>query len=493
MYENYERRVKDFVIDMTNPDSIIERKDVTEKITNTREEIMNELFAKYPEKKKPLVFRGYINEHDRIKDTIKNNKYLYYLPDYEKIKQERKKIKNLSSSSSPIKNNLNYKKISNIMKHSSLDKKDIKEKRKIINENIKISSQKNLDEKHLVNKIQDNTNEKLISQPTMRYKPRTDLERVYDALNTYNFNTVEKSRDIIERQLKSINLYDYKRPGDSNNNEDKTGKENYIKNYKNRSNLVSKSVRNGKRKKPFDLYKKSTLYYNPKNYEYKPWQRKEDLNNEAYNLLSPYHYKTHFKAAEEIAESNYKYDKNNYSVFLLPNLLPNYYTKKPLHTDLNNKEEEDPFKFGEDDNSSEPSEDYEELDKNYNPIIQKSKKISDPETMKILSKIAFKKKKTDYDNFDYRNGEDDEKNIRKLKKEKGSKNYAENNNVIIGDKLYFKNTQFDKITSKILDMCNVYSNKSKFNNTVHKSKGGKTMITQGMTVGEFEKKYGLKE
>ena len=42
-------------------------------------------------------------------------------------------------------------------------------------------------------------------------------------------------------------------------------------------------------------------------------------------------------------------------------------------------------------------------------------------------------------------------------------------------------------------MCNVYSNKSKFNNTVHKSKGGKTMITQGMTVGEFEKKYGLKE
>ena len=113
--------------------------------------------------------------------------------------------------------------------------------------------------------------------------------------------------------------------------------------------------------------------------------------------------------------------------------------------------------------------------------------------MKILSNIAFKKKKNEYDNFDYRNVEDGDKNIRKLKDKKGSKNYAENNNVIIGDKLYFKNTQFDKITSKILDMCKVYSNKSKFNNTVHKSKGGKTMITQGMTVGEFEKKYRLKE
>ena len=364
MYENYEKRVKDFVIDMTNPDSIIERKDVTEKITNTREEIMNELFAKYPEKKKPLVFRGYINEHDRIEDTIKNNKYLYFLPDYEKIKQEKKKLKTLNKSSSPINKNLNYKKITNIMKPPSLDKKDIKEKRKIINGNYKISSHKNLEEMHLVNKIQDDTNDKLISQPTMRYKPRTDLERVYDALNTYNFNTVEKSRDIIERQLKSINLYDYKRPGDSLNNEDKMGKENYIKNYNTRSNLVSKSVRNGTKKRPFDLYKKSTLYYNPKNYEFKPWQRKEDLNNEAYNLLSPYHYKTHFKAAEEIAESNYKYDKKNYSVFLLPNLLPNYYAKKPLTTDLNTKEEEDPFKFGEDDNLSEQSEDYEELDKN---------------------------------------------------------------------------------------------------------------------------------
>ena len=90
MYRNYENRVKEFVLDMTNPHSIIEHKDVTEKITNTREELMNEQFADDPEKKKPLVFRGYLTEADRIRDTIKNNKYLYYLPDYEKIKKEKK-------------------------------------------------------------------------------------------------------------------------------------------------------------------------------------------------------------------------------------------------------------------------------------------------------------------------------------------------------------------------------------------------------------------
>ena len=38
----------------------------------------------------------------------------------------------------------------------------------------------------------------------MRYKPRTDLERVYDVLNGYNYDA--KSRDIIESQLKNINI-----------------------------------------------------------------------------------------------------------------------------------------------------------------------------------------------------------------------------------------------------------------------------------------------
>jgi hypothetical protein len=93
---------------------------------------MNELFANNPEKKRPLVFRGYITEADRIKDTVKNNKYLYYLPDYEKIKKERKKLK---ESSSPT----NTSKYSKILKSSSLDKNDINEKNKLINKNIKIT------------------------------------------------------------------------------------------------------------------------------------------------------------------------------------------------------------------------------------------------------------------------------------------------------------------------------------------------------------------
>ena len=470
MYKNYEKRVKDFVIDMTNPETIIEHKDITEKITNTRTELINEQFANNPEKNRPLIFRGYTTEADRIKDVIKNHRFLYYLPDYEKIKQERKKMKKLSYDKNGKKNR-NYG--ADIIEKNNINK--------ILNEKYGLnnpdSSNKNL------------TNSKTtISQPTMRYKPRTDLERVYDALNGYNYD--QASRDIIERQLKSINLYDFKKNTNTLNEQGKT--EGGL--FK-RPRFLSKSLqRKGKkRKKVHSLYKMNNVYYNPNKSIYKPWQRREDLNTEAYGFLSSYHYKNHFKAAEEIAESNYRANKGNNnpnSVFLLPNLLPKYY-KPRIKTENNIEEKEDPFKFGEDDSSSEYSADYEDFEKNYNPIIQKEKTSGDPKTMEILTKIAFRQKKGLMPS-DYKSEQEDQKIVRKIKKP-GNKNYTEDNNVIINNKLYYKNSQFDQITHKVLEMCNIYSPKSKFNNIVHKSKGGKTMITKGMTVGEFDKKYNIME
>ena len=472
MYRNYEKRVKDFVIDMTNPESIIEHKDITEKVINTRAELINERFADNPEKNRPLVFRGYISEADRIKDVIKQNKYLYYLPDYEKIKQEKKRLKALSQDNNASKtidqNNLNRVLNSKYAINNDTERYSINNPENI---NASKSSKKNT-----------------IFQPTMRYKPRTDLERVYDILNGYNYN--QASRDIIERQLKSINLYDYKK-----NSINEGGKEE--SRILKRPRFLSKSLqrKTKKRKNVNSLYKMNHVYYNPDKSSYKPWQRREDLNTEAYGFLSSYHYKTHFKAAEEIAESDYKANNkgnnNLNSVFLLPNLLPKYYKPRSIKTENNMEEREDPFKFGEDNSSSENSEEYEDFDKNYNPIIHKPKTVGDPKTMEILTKIAFRQKKGT-GQMDFKNEQEEQKIVRKIKKT-GNKNYTEDNNVIINNKLYYKNTQFDQISHKILEMCNIYSPKSKFNNTVHKSKGGKTMITKGMTVGEFEKKYNIQE
>ena len=208
-----------------------------------------------------------------------------------------------------------------------------------------------------------------------------------------------------------------------------------VTNFIFKKSIVSKSINSNKRRKYYDLlYKSNKLYYNLSSESYKSWQRREDLNNEAYSLLGSYHYKTHFKAAEENTESNYKYNKinkNQNSVFLLQNLLPNYYNSKIIRTEGDSDEKEDPLKFKEDQNSSDQSEDYKEFDKNYNPIKQRNKTKSDPEKMKILSEIAFNQKKNSFDYNLKKNEKKEKRVVRKVKTKKGNNSYAEENNIFI--------------------------------------------------------------
>ncbi len=46
-------------------------------------------------------------------------------------------------------------------------------------------------------------------QPSMRFRPRTELERIYDSVNKYSFGRADK--EIINEQLKSLDLYDTKK------------------------------------------------------------------------------------------------------------------------------------------------------------------------------------------------------------------------------------------------------------------------------------------
>jgi hypothetical protein len=39
-------------------------------------------------------------------------------------------------------------------------------------------------------------------QPVMKFAPRTEFERIYDTLNSYNFGSVDK--DLIQEQLKTL-------------------------------------------------------------------------------------------------------------------------------------------------------------------------------------------------------------------------------------------------------------------------------------------------
>ena len=80
MYKNYENRVKDFILDMNNPKTKIEIKEYEERINNPKTEMSEE-----KEIQKPFIFKGYTTEEDRIKDSVKRNRYLFNLPDYDEI------------------------------------------------------------------------------------------------------------------------------------------------------------------------------------------------------------------------------------------------------------------------------------------------------------------------------------------------------------------------------------------------------------------------
>ena len=52
-------------------------------------------------------------------------------------------------------------------------------------------------------------------------------------------------------------------------------------------------------------------------------------------------------------------------------------------------------------------------------------------------------------------------------------------------------TLINNMAKKILNDCKVYVRKSKFNNSSLKAKSGKTMITNGMSIEDFENKYNV--
>ena len=501
MYKNYEKRVKDFITEMANPSSQIVITDITEKVENCRQELMNE-----SKMQKPFIFKGYTTEQDRINDTIRNHKLLFNLPDYpENTSKSKSKDKDNSLNDRPPKINFHISENEN-EKNKTISATP----NKLPNPNLSLDATKNKGRIKYNYKKRMSTTEKnqikalikkdSILQPQMRFTARTDLERVYDVLNGDYIKRNE--REIIERQLKHIRLYDYKKPkellkGDDYNEEDLEEK---IKTEKslNKEKKKNKNIKN--------IYGPSNVYYDAKNNSSKTWARKDNLNLEARGLLSSYHIKTHFKATEEISEykSNNKNNAKD-SCFLLPHLLPKNYRYQILNTDGNNSafssinnvnsksvknrkildysKLEDTRKLFNFDKDNEKDEINDKNDERYynhvnNPILLGNKLNVDSDSIKALSKIAFKPVLNEHDD----SNENNEINV------------ANNANDKDNDRNKNKNddtNNLNQIAKKILNECNVYSQKSKFNNSSHKSKGGKTMITKGMTVEEFENKYKL--
>jgi hypothetical protein len=123
-----------------------------------------------------------------------------------------------------------------------------------------------------------------IVQPSMRFKPRTDLERIYDTINTYSYGKANKS--IIDKQLRQLDLNVSKR-----NHEDELEFEeipDYTKTNFAKQRIKTQDEKMTEKRQQIKDQRKET-----KNKIY----RKFVDNSEARNLMSELHYKTHFKGA----------------------------------------------------------------------------------------------------------------------------------------------------------------------------------------------------
>ena len=496
MYKNYENRVKEFIRDMANPSNQIVIKDITEKVDNCRLELMNE-----SKLQKPFVFKGYISEIDRINDTVKNNRLLFNLPDYPEEKKDKTKNKNSNDNLKPkIDFHINDNKKTldeekgkdkdNEYENNRYRSLELSKKEKISPENYKKKFKRKLSVTER-NQIKDLVKKDSILQPQMRFRARTDLERIYDALNGDYMR--KGDREVIERQLKYINLYNYKKPKEIlREDAEDYNNDNYQVKSINESQSVSprkKGIRN--------IYKPAHIYYDARINNRKRWARKDNLNTEAKEILNSYHIKTHFKATEEIAEYNSPTKKKlNESCFLLPHLYENDRNnnkEKKIFKPIKKKEIDyskmeyttELFKFEEEHEKDVIDEDEKSKECNEritinNPILRGNRIKFDAHSMEALSKLAFRNTlKTDEDNNSTNNNINSEGNMFNRDFEKNEDNVE-------------KNTQkLNEVAKKILEECNVYTNKSKFNNSILKAKEGKLMITKGMTIKQFEDKYKL--
>ena len=352
-----------------------------------------------------------------------------------------------------------------------------KNKRKNKNDNLDTFSE-NDDENAktqyiFVNKNSDKNEMDNYLQPIMKFKPRTDLERIFDAVNLNYFGKVDKN--LINEQLKSLGLikvYNKKSPNNQDN-EYSLLREKLKVNPETLEYLIKEKQRLEQGPKTKEIYE---LIHNMDNIiqinkEIKSEQinkgisllnkrqsrklnkfknKRKNLNNFlAKNILGEYQKKTHFKALctytldlEDINTKNKKLERFH----SLDNLDYNN-----DHFDINNYQKK--FKSN---NNYEPNK----LTYLKNLFLKKEKKPIIP--------IPEKDKKS----FEYE--EDTNKFIR------------QQNNVIINGK-YYNKKDLKGISNALLKKCNYISKHFDSENAGE----GKLMFTRGMTVNEFSKKYGL--
>ena len=475
---NYENRINNFVIKMAEKPIIVKKE--RDKYQTTRQELL----AKTADKilsKKGFSFKSYKSDKDRINEMLKVKASLdKYLEEIDKIKK----------------------------------KQEIKKKLKEV---------------------------KFI-QPSMRFRARNDLERVCDVIrNRDNIFDDKKLMNNQNDKMSDISYdYDVSDSSENNINKNKIEEKNLTEEERYKQFLHNKILKERK-----SMIKKRKILLNADSSLIKKFD-----NNKAKRLREELYQRTHFKAMENLKmfktstmdhnvfkywkaedienQQNLQDSKNNFYETIYsgyPKIKNNKKTslslkKKDIHNfrelSVNNFEfkkknyflkNEDPkisknvFDFVTNSNKNNINNNekknfnllgdkkiLQDLDINKeiahsNPLLYnlnfnsgKVENISNQgnvEKLNILKKLAFE------ENIDQE--ESESKEINKVDYEDLNK---EENIIING--MQFKKTETDKIADQLLKKCNWNEKTFKY-----KPYDGKLMFTNGLTVKEFEAKYGL--
>ena len=397
----------------------------------------------YGEENKNFCFRP---KSPKYKENIKLKPFVQ-----DKIRIE-KFLKNKKKENDIINKKIGKKKHKNF--NEEIDNSEIIEKNSFYSEN-KMKDQE-----------QDKNNDKNYLQPIMKFKPRTDLERIFDTINLNYFGKIDKN--LINEQLRSLGLLKvYNKKNPSNQNEYSLLKEKLKVDPQTLEYLIKEKTLLEQGQKTKEIYE---LIKNMDNII----QINKEINSEQRNKGF---------SSESLKKANrYKTRRKNLNNFLANNILGEYQKKthfKALCTyslDLEDKniKEKKMERFNSLDN----------LDFNNNININnfkkkfKGNKKYSPFQMTYLKNLFLQDKIIDE--------KDELEKDKKSFEDESNRILRQQNNVLINGK-YYNKKDIKGISNAILKKCNYIVKHF----DVENAGNGKMMFTRGMTVNEFSKKFGL--
>jgi len=351
----------------------------------------------------------------------------------------------------------------------------------IINKNERKNKDKNNDlfpeteREEIIEKNIDKDKESMENylQPIMKFKPRTDLERIFDTINLNYFGRINKN--LINEKLKSLGLLKvYNKKNPTNLNEYSLLREKLKVNPETLEYLIKEKQRLEQGPKSKEIHE---LINNMDNIIQINKEIKSQQLNEGIMLDNNKTKKT----------NKYKNKRKNLNNFLAKNILGEYQKKthfKALCTySLDQKDNINKNKKMERFHSLDNMDFYENNDNNNYLTLKKrfkSNKNYIPMKMTYLRNLFMKEEKKPSIML-----QEKEKNNNKEDNDE-NKIIRQQNNVIINGK-YYKKNDLKGISDAILKNCNYISKHFEAEN----AGDGKMMFTRGLTVNEFAKRYGL--